>query len=149
MTGFLDRVAASAAGQRAGVDSYASLYAWSVAHPAEFWPEVWRFCDILADARPGGDAWDEVVRGPGRMAPPDAELGPRWFLGARLSFAENLLRRSDDATALVSWTEQGRGAALTFADLRRAVARIAVALRGSGVRSGDRVAAFMPNVPET
>ena len=50
---------------------YVSLYAWSVARPDEFWPAVWRFCGVIADTRPDGSQWEEVVRGSGRMAPPD------------------------------------------------------------------------------
>ena len=59
------------------------------------------------------------------MAPPDPVLGPRWFTGARLNFAENLLRRYDDAEALVLWTERGPGRRLTYAQLGDAVARFA------------------------
>ena len=125
-----------------------SLYAWSVAHPEQFWPAVWRFCDILAATRPDGRQWDEVLVGGDRVAPPDQELGPRWFTGARLNFAENLLRRRDDAESLVLWTEEGKGRTLTFAELARDVARFAAFLRAEGVESGDRVAGFIPNIPE-
>ena len=128
--------------------SYDVLHRWSVEHPEAFWPAVWRFCGVIAAERPGAEPWDEVVHGADRMAPPDPDLGPRWFTGARLNFAENLLRWDDDGEALVSWTEQGRRSALSHRELRREVARVAAALRAEGVRAGDRVAGVLPNVPE-
>jgi acetoacetyl-CoA synthetase len=82
------------------------------------------------------------------MAPPDPVRGPRWFPGARLNFAENLLRAAGASEALVFWDERGRQRSLTFAELRGAVAGVARALERSGVRVGDRVAGFLPNVPE-
>ena len=82
------------------------------------------------------------------MAPPDRTLGPRWFPGARLNFAENLLRYDDDRPAIVFWNERGRQRALTFAELRREVAAAASALRAARCRAGDRVAGFLPNLPE-
>ena len=83
------------------------------------------------------------------MAPPDPDAGPAWFRGARLSFAENLLRFRDDRPALVARSERGRGRVVTFADLSREVAEVAAGLEACGVGVGDRVAGFMPNVPET
>ena len=127
--------------------SYPDLYAWSVMHPEQFWPRIWSFFDVIADER-DGRRWDEVVRGLDRMAPPDPELGPRWFLGARLNFAENLLRYRDDRDAIVAWNESGRQRRLSFAELYREVAVVASALREQGISAGDRVAGFMPNVPE-
>jgi acetoacetyl-CoA synthetase len=85
-----------------------SLYRWSVEHPEAFWPEVWRAGEVVADERPGRDPWDEVVAGLDRMGPPDPVRGPRWFPGARLNFAENLLRHDDERDALVFWNEAGR-----------------------------------------
>ena len=135
-------------GAASGVRDAHALHAWSVAHPEQFWPAVWRFCGILADDIGDGAHWEQVLVGGDRVAPPDPVLGPRWFTGARLNFAENLLRRRDDAEALVSWTEEGRGRTLTFAELARDVARVASFLRDEGVGVGDRVAGFLPNVPE-
>ena len=127
---------------------YAALYTWSVNHPEEFWPAVWRFCGIVAEDRPGGP-WDAVLVGGDRMAPPDPVQGPKWFPGARLNFAENLLRRRDGRTALVFWNELGRQRELTFSALAVEVGRLAGALRNAGVGVGDRVAGFLPNLPET
>jgi len=128
--------------------TYAELYGWSVLHPEEFWPKVWSFSGLIASDLGDGRQWDEVVRGLGRMAPPDPELGPRWFLGARLNFAENLLRYRDDRDAIVAWSESGFQKKLSFDELHREVARVASALRTAGIQTGDRVAGFLPNIPE-
>lgn len=132
-----------------GTLAYAALHRWSVEHPERFWPAVWRYGGVIADERPDGQgAWEQVVVGAGRMAPPDPVLGPRWFPGARLNFAENLLRARDERDALVAWHEGGRYARLSHAALYRQVQRAAAALRAHGVGPGDRVAAFLPNIPE-
>lgn len=83
------------------------------------------------------------------MAPPDPELGPVWFVGSRLNFAENLLRYRDDREALVFWNERGAQRRLTYQALYAEVSRVAGALREMGIRAGDRVAGFLPNLPET
>jgi acetoacetyl-CoA synthetase len=131
------------------VEDFASLYRWSVERPEAFWPIVWEFCGVVADERPGQRPWEDVVIGLDRMAPPDPTLGPRWFPGARLNFAENLLRYADQHPALVFWNEQGRQRTLSYADLGQEVARVAAALRRHGIAPGDRVAGFLPNLPET
>jgi acetoacetyl-CoA synthetase len=147
---FADAARAAGHAPRPGAAAfdYSSLYDWSVENPERFWPLVWRFTNVIADERPGGDPWTEIVRGLRRMAPPDANAGPRWFIGARLNFAENLLRFRDDRVALVARHERGRGRVLTYAELGREVAEVASALRDAGVAAGDRVAGFMPNIPE-
>ena len=133
---------------RPGAD-YAALWRWSVEDPEAFWPAVWEFTGVIAEPRPGGPPWDRVLAGNGRMQPPGSPGGPRWFEGARLNFAENLLRHDDGREALVFWNELGRQRALSHAELRREVARFAQALAASGVRPGDRVAGYLPNLPET
>ncbi len=151
---FLDRLrsgqlAARSPSARTLVD-VAALYQWSVDHPESFWPAVWEFCGILAEGVVPPQAVDlDVVHGLERMAPPDVEHGPRWFREARLNFAENLLRHTDDDPALVAWNEHGRKLGLTHAELRTEVARCTAALRASGVEVGDRVAGYLPNIPET
>jgi acetoacetyl-CoA synthetase len=132
-----------------GVLSYASLYEWSIDHPEELWRALWKWLDIVCDEREHGDPWDEVVIGLERMAPPDPELGPRWFTGATLNFAENLLRHRGPEAAIIAWNERGCYRSLSFDGLRDEVSRVAHALRMMGVVPGDRVAGFMPNVPET
>lgn len=130
-----------------GKETYYDAYAWSVLRPQEFWPAMWRFAEVIAD---GGEnkPWTEIVHGLDRMAPPDPELGPRWFTGARLNFAENLLRYRDDRDAIVAWNESGRQKSLSYSGLRAEVAKVAAAFRDRGIRKGDRVAALMPNIPE-
>ncbi|HEY6059092.1 MAG TPA: acetoacetate--CoA ligase [Gemmatimonadales bacterium] len=135
----------------AGTDEiadYATLYAWSVEQRESFWPAVWRFCDIRADERPDGQPWEAVGRGLDRMAPPDPESGPSWFPGSRLNFAENLLRWDDARPAVIALAEGRERRELSHAGLRAQTARVAAALAGHGIRAGDRVAAYVPNIPE-
>ena len=148
VTRFIREVVRPLGGAAIHVHDSVSLHAWSIAEPEQFWPAVWRFTGVIADERVGSEPWDRVLTGGGRMAPPDPVDGPNWFPGARLNFAENLLRFQDERDALVLWTEQGAGRRLTYAELAREVASFAAFLRASGVVAGDRVAAFVPNVPE-
>ena len=120
-----------------GISDYESLYRFSLEHPRQFWRAVWDFCEITG--RPG----ETVVEGFDRFP------GARWFPHARLNFAENLLRHRDDQPAIVFRPETGDSTELSYAELYRAVARTAAALRAAGVEKGDRVAGFMPNLPET
>jgi acetoacetyl-CoA synthetase len=128
---------------------YAAWHAWSCDHPSEFWAAVWRFAGVIADARPGLDPWDSVVDGFERMAPPEPGIGPTWFRGARLNFAENLLRPRGAGAALIFRDERGERRELDHASLTAEVTRVAGALRAAGIRPGDRVAGFLPNIPET
>jgi acetoacetyl-CoA synthetase len=128
---------------------YAEWHTWSCNHPELFWPAVWRFAGVIAAEREDGTSWDAVVDGFGRMAPPDPELGPRWFRGARLNFAENLLRARGASPVLIFRDERGARRELSRDALAAEVARVAAALRSRGVRAGDRVAGFLPNIPET
>jgi acetoacetyl-CoA synthetase len=145
LTAFIERIRA----RYPPVVDYPSLYRWSVSRPDLFWPEVWEFCGVIAGAGERDRPWDDVVVGLDRMAPPDPALGPRWFTGARLNFAENLLRYDDDRAAIVSWNELGRRRGVTFHELRREVAAAAAALRALGIGPGDRIAGLLPNIPET
>ncbi|HYW31115.1 MAG TPA: acetoacetate--CoA ligase [Gemmatimonas sp.] len=125
------------------------LQRWSAAHPEAFWAAVWREAEISADGPgPSHAPWEEVLVGAHRMAPPDPIIGPRWFTGTRLNFAEHLLRRRDDGRAIVAWNELGVARRLTFGELAVQVARTAAALEGAGVKAGDRVAGYLPNIPE-
>ena len=125
MTRFLAEVRRRRPAGSDGVEDYPRLYRWSVDHPDAFWPEVWRFCGVVADERAGREPWDDIVIGLERMAPPDPELGPRWFPGARLNFAENLLRHDGERDAASGWIEvhaRGGEVALLFAALATAYA---------------------------
>jgi len=118
------------------IADYAALYDWSVRQPEQFWREVWAFCGVIADGQ--GD----VVLEHGDRMP-----GARWFPQARLNFAENLLQRRDNGTAIIFWGEDQVKSRVTFAELHHEVSRLAQALRASGVKAGDRVAGYMPNLP--
>ena len=126
-----------------------ALQRWSVAHLEAFWAAIWREAGVMADGPgPAQAPWDEILVGARRMAPPDPVLGPKWFTGTRLNFAEHLLRRRDAHAALVSWTEEGPGRRVTYAELAQDVARAAAAMQRCGVQVGDRVAGVLPNIPE-
>ena len=120
---------------------YAALHRWSIDQPEELWSAVWRFCGVVGD-RPG-----PVAQGLERMGPPAAQ-GPRWFPEARLNFAENLLRPLGDGPAIIALREGGERRELARPALATLAARVAAALRDAGVRPGDRVAAYVPNIPE-
>jgi len=117
---------------------YAPLYDYSIRHPETFWPCVWEFCGVRAT----GDLEPALVDG-------DAMPGSRWFPNVRLNFAQNLLRFKDDKSALIFRNEWGHARELTYAQLHVQVARMAHALKNAGVVKGDRIAGFLPNVPET
>jgi len=148
LTRFIEQVRASGPSTR-GITDYDALYDWSVRDLEQFWSHVWRFCGVRASTGAPDPDHNTVLIGRDRVAPPDPQLGPRWFPGARLNFAANLLRYRDDRDALVFWNEHGAQRRLTFAELHDQVERIAVGLRDVGVQAGDRVAGFMPNLPET
>jgi acetoacetyl-CoA synthetase len=118
-------------------DDYAALYAWSIESPAEFWAAVWHFCGIRASA-----PYRAVLRDGDRMP------GAKWFEGARLNFAENLLEHGASGVALVFCNERGERVALTWDELRAQAASVAAHLRELGVGRGDRVAGFVANRPE-
>ena len=117
---------------------YDDLYDWSVSDIEGFWTAVWDFCGVIADPERG-----PVVVNPDKMP------GAAFFPQARLNFAENLLRRRDAADALVFWGEDKVKRRLSHKALYERVSRVAQALAAEGVGPGDRVAGFMPNLPET
>ncbi|MDX2445629.1 MAG: acetoacetate--CoA ligase, partial [Desulfobacterales bacterium] len=117
---------------------YSDLHKWSIDHIPEFWAAMWDFADIIASKNA-----PQVVDDLGKMP------GARWFPGARLNFAENLLRYRDDQIALIFNGESQVRRKMTYAQLYDEVARIAESLRNMGVEPGDRVVGFMPNMAET
>ena len=135
ITAFMRRIETSGGPQLA---DYAALYQWSVEHPADFWTAVWDYCDVKAEHR--GDRALEHA---------DLMPGARWFPDAKLNYAENLLRRNDDNTAIVFWGENQVKSKISFRELQDEVSRLAQALRAAGIKSGDRVAGYMPNLPGT
>src|SRR5881398_1195466 len=122
----------------AGIQSYRELYRWSIEKVADFWSAIWDYAGMVS-SRPFEQVVDDLTKFPGAS----------WFPGARLNFAENLLRFRDERTAFVARTEAGVTSRLTYSDLYQKVARLAGWLRERGVRPGDRVAGYLPNVVET
>ena len=120
------------------VSTYEALHHWSITATDDFWGCIWDYCKVIAS-----ESSDVVVRDADKMP------GASWFPDTRLNFAENLLRRRGDATALVSLLENGTRSETTFDQLYIQVAAIAAALRVRGIEPGDRVAGFMPNITET
>ncbi len=118
---------------------YAALHGLSVAEPAAFWSFAWNYCGVIASAK------GEIAL---RPASPDRLWDWRFFPDARLNFAENLLRRRDESTAIVFRSEDGRRREVSWAELAAEVSRVKAALDPLA-GPGDRVAAWLPNVPET
>ena len=118
--------------------TYFELYQWSIDEIPEFWARMWEFADIKAS-----QGYEQVVDDLSKFP------GTKWFPGARLNFAENLLRYRDDRLAFIFKGETQKYARMTYAELYTTVARLAKALRQVGVQPGDRVAAYMPNLMET
>jgi acetoacetyl-CoA synthetase len=150
LTRFIEQVRSLGAdGGAESVRDFESLYEWSIRNVELFWLAVREFGGIVAGPMDPDIACERVLVGRDRMAPPDPVLGPNWFVGTRLNFAENLLRYRDDRDAIVAWNERGPQKRLTHAQLHDEVARAAAGLRALGVAAGDRVVGFMPNIPET
>ena len=117
---------------------YGLLYQWSIENIPDFWASMWEFAEIKT-SKPYTQVVDDVTRMP----------GAKWFEGAYLNFAENLLRYRDDQIALIFKGEFQDSIKITYSELYDEVARVAKSLKEAGVQVGDRVAGFMPNMPET
>jgi acetoacetyl-CoA synthetase len=118
-------------------ESYDDIYRFSIERPEDFWRAVWTFTAIRGEM--GARVVDDLQKMPGAQFFPDA----------RLNFAENLLRSRGDAPAIIFAGEGQARRTLSEAELHAAVARCAAGFRRAGIRAGDRVAAYMPNMPET
>jgi len=118
--------------------SYGELYQWSVDRIPDFWAAMWDFAEIKTSKK-----YDQVVDDLNKFP------GARWFIGAKLNFAENLLRYRDDRVAFIFRGETQKSARMTYRELYAAVARLAKSLREIGVKPGDRLAGYMPNLMET
>jgi acetoacetyl-CoA synthetase len=143
MTHFMRWVSEREAGT-ATCESYEQLWEWSVREVERFWAAIWEFCGVRA-SRP----YERVLTD--RKMP-----GARWFAGAELNYAENMLTdrgsaggRDPDAVAVLHASELRELRQMTWGELTAEVARVAGGLRALGVRRGDRVVAYMPNIPET
>ena len=116
---------------------YHSLWQASVTQPARFWNEVWDYSGVI------GDKGERLLQHDGHMR--DA----RFFPDARLNYAENLLRRRDDALAVCFWGEDKVKRELSWWELNDLVSRLQQAMKEHGIQCGDRIAGYMPNMPET
>jgi len=138
LTAFMDVLADK---QGIACKSYGELWDWSRRDAdtmARFWDTVWDFCGVIAE-----------TRGATTLRDPEAMPGATFYPEARLNFAENLLRRTGDGEAIVFRGEDKVVRRLTHDDLHDQVSRLQQALMDAGVGEGDRVAAYLPNMPET
>jgi len=117
---------------------YETVHQWSVLNPYAFWGEIWDYCEIIHSIK-----YERVVVDPHKMP------GAKWFTETKLNFAENLLRRRDDHTAIIFKGENSVKKEFTYNQLFEEVRKVAAGLKKLGVVKGDRIAAFMPNMPET
>jgi acetoacetyl-CoA synthetase len=118
--------------------SYKELYDWSVDRIPDFWASVWDFAQVKS-SKGYQTVVDDVTKMP----------GAKWFIGAKLNFAENLLRYRDEETAFIFKGETQKSVKMSYAELYDSVARLAESLRKIGIKPGDRVAGYMPNMIET
>jgi acetoacetyl-CoA synthetase len=126
------------------MSNYHALYEWSVTNPQHFWSAVWDFCGVVGErgVAPGIDIMENEHLMP----------GAKFFPKARINFAENLIEREfksrTDCDAMIFWGEDKLRKRVTYRELDEQVSRWQQAMRTMGVKKGDRVAAFMPNMPE-
>jgi len=118
--------------------NFHELYQWSCEFPESFWDLFWKYSSIIAERNPT----KALKNG-------DDFLGSEWFPDARLNFAKNLLSDSSDNPAIVFWAEDKQKSSLSHLELYRQVARLSFWLKQNGIKKGDRVAGFLPNMPET
>jgi len=126
-------------------ETYDEAWRWSVDEPGAFWASVWRYFDVRADGARGPDGGPEPALADPRMP------GAQWFPGASLNYAEHALRlpgREPDDLVVIGRSQSRGPTDLTASELRDQVARCRAGLAALGVRRGDRVAAFLPNIPE-
>jgi len=119
-------------------ENFAALHDYSIQQPEHFWSELWDYCGIIAQ-----------TKGERVLVDGDKMPGARFFPDARLNFAENLLVKDGDDLALIFWGEDKVEKTCTWTQLRDLVSQLAAAFRKMGLEPGDRVAAVMPNMPET
>ncbi len=120
------------------IQDYSALYQWSITHPEDFWKMLSEFCEVKF-SKP----FEKILQTGEQM------INARWFVGAELNFAENLLRHKNNHRALVSYDENGQRAAYSYVELYELVAKCAAGLKHLGIQKGDVVAGVMPNISET
>ncbi len=120
------------------LDSYNELHRWSIENPSSFWDSIWKYCDVTADKK------GEIIYEPGERFI-DAKFFPR----ARINYTENLLRKNDETDAIIFLSESGYTSRTSRSDLYSQVSRLSRAFVKHGIKPEDRIAACMPNLPET
>lgn len=123
--------------KRVSHNSYPDLHTWSCDNVGTFWENVWDFCGIIGDRNGAACSTDAPME------------STRFFEQSKLNVAENLLRRMGNDTAMTFWNESLEKRTLSFDDLHAQVSSMAQFLTANGVTSGDRVAGYLPNIPET
>jgi len=118
--------------------NFHELYQWSCEFPESFWDQFWKYSSIIAERNP-----TKVLKNG------DDFLDSKWFPDAKLNFAKNLLSERSDNPAIVFWAEDKQKSSLSHLELYRQVARLSFWLKQNGIKKGDRVAGFLPNMPET
>lgn len=118
-------------------NNYQQLWEWSIKEPAHFWSLLWDYCKII------GEKGEVILKDADKMP------GARWFPQAKLNYAENLLRLNDKSNAIIFWGEDKVKRQLSFAELNEKVSQCQQSLKELGVAKGDRVAGYLPNMPET
>ena len=119
------------------INGYNELYDWTIMNPKEFWEQTWIYSDIISSSN-----YTSIVDDIKKMP------GANWFPGAKLNFAENLLKYRDERPAIYYRSETGESATLTYKQLFIGVEALADSLRKLGVKKGDRIAGYLPNIPE-
>ena len=118
--------------------NYSQLYDWSIEKAEDFWSSFWEHSQIIYHS-PYTQLVDDLFKMP----------GAKWFEGATLNFAENLLHHRDDKIAINFYGENGKQSLLTYTELYDQVSRLAYSMREMGILKNDRIVGFMPNLPET
>ncbi len=121
----------------AQLESFSDLHTWSCENPEQFWSSFWDFTGIISKQKSSAVLTDG-----------DNFLASQWFPESTLNFAENLLQRQDTSTAIVFWAEDKQKQNLSYQELYQRVTRLSAWLKQQGVTKGDRVAGFLPNMPE-
>ena len=123
---------------RLSLKDYSQLYDWSIEKAEDFWGSFWEYSKIIHHS-PYSDVVDDILKMP----------GAKWFEGATLNFAENLLRYLDDKIAIHFYGEDGTQSSLSYKELYDQASRLVQSMREIGIVKSDRVVGFMPNIPET
>ena len=120
------------------IDNFETLHKWSVDYRGYFWEEVWNFFNIIGQK---GDC--------PYLEPENSLPGTKFFPNGKLNYAQNMLKKSDDDVAITFWSEDKIKKKLSWYDLKNQVAAVANYFKSKGIKKGDRIAAYLPNLPET